>query len=66
MTTSGAPEAGDAPVGLADLPALLGVSEQTPREWRHRGVLPDPDGTLGRSPWWWRSRIVAWWRDRHG
>lgn len=54
----------DVPVGLSDLPGLLGVAAQTPRRWRERGVLPDPDGHIGGSPWWWRNRIVAWHRQR--
>lgn len=60
----------DWPVGLSDLPAILGVAAQTPRRWRERGILSDdgelpPDGHIGGSPWWWRSRIVAWWQRRH-
>jgi hypothetical protein len=60
MPEHGAPQAGDVPVGLADLPGLLGVAVQTPRRWRERGVLPEPEDHIGGSPWWWQSRIVAW------
>lgn len=65
--TSLCPQCGrDAPVGLSDLPALLGVGKMTPYQWRARGQLPEPDGWIGQSPWWWRSRIMAWHEERKG
>jgi predicted DNA-binding transcriptional regulator AlpA len=32
--------------------------------YRQRQRLPEPDGMLGRSPWWWRSSIDHWLKTR--
>lgn len=50
---TGAPEVGDMPLDLSGIAALLDVHERTPSKWRDRGVLPEPDGRLGRTDWWW-------------
>lgn len=39
---------------------LLGVQPATVRQHRWRGVFPDPDGYVGRTPWWSRERIDEW------
>ena len=59
-TGAGAPHVGDVPVSLDMMPALLGVEENTPYTWAHRGVLPPHDGVCGRSRWWWKSNILGW------
>lgn len=44
----------------AQLAALVNLPVQTLRTYRLRGALPEPDGYLGRTPWWYRSTIVHW------
>lgn len=29
-------------------------------EGRTENLFPDPDGRIGRSPWWWASTIDRW------
>lgn len=62
----GAPELGDVPLDLAGIARELGVHPRTPSKWRDRGVLLEPDGRLGRTDWWWRSRIILWHDERVG
>lgn len=45
---------------MTDIARMIGVKPQTVRVYRKGGELPDPDGFIGRTPWWWRSRIAAW------
>lgn len=44
----------------------LGVSPATVRAYRARGQMPDEDGRLGRSPWWWSDTITEWERPGQG
>ena len=60
-----APVAGDVLCDLTRIAALLDVHPQTPKTWRKRGVLPDPDDRIGRSDVWWQSNIERWWTNRH-
>lgn len=39
---------------------LLGIKVGTLDTFKLRGIVPPPDGKLGRSPWWRRSTIEAW------
>ena len=47
-------------VGYHEIAELLSVSEATPRQWDHRGLLPDPYIKLAVGPLWWASQIIAW------
>jgi predicted DNA-binding transcriptional regulator AlpA len=47
-------------LGLAEIADLLGVSRQTVDQWRTRGRLPEPDGTVGGRPAWRTETITAW------
>ncbi len=47
-------------VGLTDLPELLGIARQTARQWRTRGVLPEPQAVVSGSPVWERRTIIDW------
>ena len=47
-------------VGLTDLPDLLGIARQTARQWRTRGVLPEPQAVVSGSPVWERRTIIDW------
>ncbi len=47
-------------VGLTDLPELLGIARQTARQWRTRGVPPEPQAVVSGSPVWERRTIIDW------
>ena len=47
-------------VGVAEIAALLRVEAQTARNWRTRGVLPEPDWTVSGGPAWSWPRVAAW------
>ncbi len=47
-------------VGLTDIPELLGIARQTARQWRTRGVLPEPQAVVSGSPAWERRTIIDW------
>lgn len=44
----------------ADVAKLAGITPASVRRYRVRGVLPEPDGMLGSTPWWYRHTITAW------
>ena len=48
------------PVGLAEIADRLGVPRRNVDRWRERGVLPDPDWTVGGRPAWDWSVIERW------
>lgn len=52
--------ADDQPVDLAELAEMCGLGYRTVLTYRSAGKLPDPDGYVGRSPWWKRSTVRAW------
>jgi|SRR5215472_11903792 len=47
-------------IDTAGLAALLGVKPATIRQYRYRGILPTPDGTISRGPFWWPATIERW------
>ena len=48
-------------VSLADIAARLTVEESTPRQWRVRGLLPEPDWTVGDGlPLWAWDTVTGW------
>lgn len=47
-------------VGLVEIIDMMGVRPQTVYHWRTRGVMPDPDLTVSRTPMWRYDRIVEW------
>lgn len=62
--------------GYAEVAAHLGISVETVRNYRSkdkaraartgRRRLPEPDGHLSNSPWWWSSTITAYVRPGQG
>jgi hypothetical protein len=47
-------------VGLKEIAERLGVKQQTAAAWRHRGLLPPPEGKVSGAPaWQWRT-IEEW------
>ncbi len=45
------------PLGIAEIAQLLEVKRATVNMWRARGVLPEPDGFVSDSPYWWPATI---------
>lgn len=53
------------PWDTAKVAWYLQVQPGSLRRMRMRkGFMPEPDGFIGRSPWWWASTILAWAEDR--
>jgi hypothetical protein len=50
----------------ADVATVLGVTPATVRSYAARGVMPKPDGYLGRTPWWYPNTICEWQAKRPG
>ncbi len=47
----------EVPLGIAEIAQLLEVKRATVNMWRARGVLPEPDGFVSDSPYWWPATI---------
>lgn len=42
----------------------LGLQPKTLDTYRRRGIMPEPDGMIGRSPWWYSDTITSWDKKR--
>lgn len=53
---------------VAGVAARLGVQRRTVEAYRHHTQygFPEPDGRLGRTPWWKPATIDAWQKGRPG
>ncbi len=49
-------------VALSDMPAIFGCKRQWVDQMRTKGILPEPDLYLGRTPGWIQERIEDWWQ----
>jgi hypothetical protein len=47
-------------VGVADIADRLNANRATVDAWRHRGLLPEPDWTIGGRPAWKWSKVEKW------
>lgn len=47
-------------VGMADLPALLGISRRTLERERSAGRFPRPDKIVGKRPLWRLETVRRW------
>jgi hypothetical protein len=54
----------DTPLDTRGVAEILETTPAYVRNLRHRGQLPEPDGWVGRSPWWRRATIEDWLRRR--
>jgi predicted DNA-binding transcriptional regulator AlpA len=50
----------EAMLTVADIAKRTGLAEVTIRAYAHRGQMPAPSGRLGRTPWWWESKLTTW------
>jgi predicted DNA-binding transcriptional regulator AlpA len=48
------------PVGIIEVAERLGVKRATVDQWGQRGLLPEPDWTVGGRPAWNWARIARW------
>ncbi|MBB6172155.1 putative DNA-binding transcriptional regulator AlpA [Nocardiopsis mwathae] len=46
--------------------AKAGVKLKTWHAYVSRGQAPQPDGRMGRTPWWWASTVDEWIENRAG
>jgi hypothetical protein len=47
-------------VGIKEIAERLNVRQQTAAQWRHRGILPEPEGTVSGAPAWRWVTIERW------
>ena len=47
-------------VDSAEIAVMLAVQRGTVKQWRRRGLLPEPAVTVGGRPAWRRDDILAW------
>lgn len=50
----------DEQLDITAVARLAGVEPRSISRYRQRGSIPEPDGVIGRSPWWYRSTIEHW------
>ncbi len=50
-------------VGVKEIARRLNVRPQTAAAWKHRKLLPDPEGYVSGAPCWRWSRIETWAAD---
>jgi hypothetical protein len=53
-------------VDIAELAEMAGIVPSTLREKMARGYAPQPDGYVGRTPYWKRRTAEQWVRTRPG
>lgn len=51
---------------VADVAAHLGIKASTVRAYLARGQMPQAEGRIGDSPWWYADTIRAWERLGRG
>lgn len=52
--------ADDDRIDLTEVAKILGYTYGTARTMRSTGQFPEPAGFLGRTPWWYRSKVLEW------
>lgn len=45
---------------VTEVADYLDVQPSTVTAYLAREQMPQPDGRLGRTPWWWADSIRAW------
>lgn len=45
---------------MLDVATEFGVTYETVRKWRTRGIFPEPDNRFGRSPVWTWNTLSTW------
>ena len=56
----------DSMLTVRDVAARLGLAVSTVQTDRRDGRLPEPDGLVGRVPWWRPATIDRWQAARPG
>jgi ParB family chromosome partitioning protein len=44
----------------AEVAKMVGVKVASIRQYLTRGTFPEPDGYIGRTPWWLATTVTAW------
>lgn len=47
-------------VGLKEIVRMFDVKDNTPYQWRSKGILPKEDGEVSNNPVWKVTTIYAW------
>ncbi|MFF0467529.1 hypothetical protein ACFYPX_08920 [Micromonospora zamorensis] len=50
-------------VGLKEIVRMFGVKDNTPYQWRSKGILPKEDGEVSNNPVWKVTTIYAFAAD---
>ena len=66
MSTTDALPARPVQWSVGEVAEYLGVQRSTVRAYVARGEMPEPDGRVWRTPWWWDGTIIAWQQARPG
>lgn len=45
---------------IVEVATASGLTSGTIEEYRRLGRMPQPDGYLSRTPWWYKSTIDQW------
>lgn len=48
------------PISTLEIAELLDVAKVTVRQWRARGLFPEPAATISGTPLWPKQQVVAW------
>ncbi len=56
----------DPALGIHQAARRVGLRPSTLRFYRHKGLLPEHDGTFGVTHWWYQSTIDHWSGNRPG
>jgi hypothetical protein len=58
------------PVGETQIAVMFGVAPTTPTRWLYRSrkgrmhpPMPEPDGEVSGTPWWWDTTMEQWGTD---
>ena len=54
------------PMSRTDVAEEIGVTPDTISAYLRDGFIPEPDGYVGKSPWWWPETIQEWRASRPG
>lgn len=54
----------DRQLSLGEFATLAGAQPQSFHNYHAQGRLPEPDGKIGRTHWWWASTARRWLRER--
>lgn len=57
------------PPGIMDtvaIAAMMGIKSRSVTQYVANRKAPEPDGYIGRSPWWYEATVTTWIESRPG